>query len=699
MEIIGTKEFDILRGLNLNHKAEESIIREFVVEMDTGRWSSIEECKERFLHYGENPHKSLYMYPEIADSWVRSKKFGVNPQDQKLGYILKPRELEALILDNWAMVKITNKFMKDHLNLLSASGYFMCLTDANGVLLLTAGGKERAEKFETINGVPGAVWTEKLIGTNCHSMCINLQRPVQIIGPYYYCDVVYDNVGSGTPIMDENGKLMGVLLVIDVNTPEKQVQQTNLLSWVISAGLAIESQLRLYKQSYFLSLHNKSFERLKKEPIRAGRIILDREGKIYHIDREAAKILDIQRKDALDRPFTEASKISLPIEKVLRKKEPIYKFEAALDKSTSQQYYEIDIEPIFNGENKDPNGVFLRIVLIGSKSKEIVRTKEKEDSFDLIFGKSKALETIIQKARKVASHDGGVLIVGESGTGKELFARAIHDESRSNESFMAINCASIPKSLIESELFGYEGGSFTGAASKGRVGKIELARDGTLFLDEIGDMPLELQPVLLRVLEDKKIMRIGGDKYIPVDFRVIAATNKDLKKMVLNKEFREDLYYRLAVFKLRIPPLRVRGNDILKLAEYFIEKYCRRANINIFPQISPEVCDMFLNYDWPGNVRELENVIAYSLAMATGNNIKLNHLPEDLLCGNSLTKSKTAYEEIKIPEEYSTIEKMEIEAIRNAMEKTGNNVVAAAEILGLGRSTVYRKIKQYQIKF
>ncbi|WP_434510385.1 sigma-54 interaction domain-containing protein [Desulfitobacterium sp. AusDCA] len=699
MEAIGTQDFEILRGLNLSHKAEGNIIKEFVVEMDTARWQAIESCKEHFLKYGVDPRNSLYMYPEVADSWIRSKNYGVDPYQIKLGKNLNSRELKALIRDKVSMIDIAYEFIGKNIDLLTVSNYHMALTDEHGILLFSAGEKHRIETFEEINAVPGAIWTEELIGTNCHSMCINLKKPVQLIGPYYYCKAVTDNIGSGTPIMDENGNILGVLLVISVASPEKQVAQTNLLSWVISAGLAVESQLRLKKQTYYLSLANKTLKSTM-EVIGEGCIILDWKMNVAYINLEAVEIFNIKEKDVIGKPFSKLCKSNLPINEVLDTGKPIYKYEIPLNTHKSLNY-EVDLEPLSNNEkSQENNGVFLRIRKIQqSKKNEQVSDQEKGNPFAPIMGSSKPLQIIVQKARNVAHHDGGILLIGESGTGKELFARAIHDESRQNGPFIAINCASIPRSLFESELFGYEGGSFTGAERSGRVGKIELARGGTLFLDEIGEMPLELQPVLLRVLEDKQIMRVGGTKYIPVDFRVVAATNKDLWKMVLDKEFREDLYFRLAVFKLNIPPLRARGNDILKLAESFIEEKCRDANIKKYPVISPEVCEFFLNYDWIGNVRQLKNVIAYSLAMVTGNTIKKNHLPDELFDPNRLKKIAGENEETKSLDELSSMERIELEAIKDTMKKVKNNVKDAADLLGLGRSTVYRKLKQYHIEF
>lgn len=697
MDIIKSKDFNFLRELNLNHKAESTNVKEFIVKMDTQRWLAIKESKERFLRYGDDPHNSPCMYPEIADSWIRSKKYGVDPYQKKLGFIMKPKDLHTLILDKWDLVNITNTFMLRNLGLLSLSGFLMCLTDENGVLLLSAGAKSKVEYFEAINAVPGAVWTEREIGTNCHSMCINLQRPVQIMGPYYYCDIVYDNLGSGTPIMDDNGKLLGVLLVVTDLTPDKQIQQTNLLSWVISAGLAIENKLKLQRQIYLLSLSD-TFKNFNGEFNEKGCIILNKEKYIYYIDRQMAENLDIPRKEAIDQHYSEVLKLHYPIENLLNHNEPIYNSPITIDNGTLKLPYYMNIEPIFAEENQGVNGFILTFFTNSQEESGQDWHEKDQDPFSPIIGNSESLRSVIHKARKFACHDGSILLQGESGTGKEIFAKAIHEQSKRTGSFIAINCASIPKSLIESELFGYEGGAFTGAERRGRVGKIELAKGGTLFLDEIGDMPLEVQAVLLRVLEDKKIMRVGGTKYISVDFKIISATNKDLKKMVLKGEFREDLYFRLAVFKLTIPPLASRDDDVIKLAEYFVEKECRKDNIKNYPQLSTEVCDLFINYNWPGNVRQLENVITYSLAMSSGRTIKIAHLPEDLQEAIKYNKLMPKNEDPKFLNQLSNIEKIEMEAIKEALKKSGNNVTEVAEILGLGRSTVYRKIKQYGIK-
>lgn len=309
-------------------------------------------------------------------------------------------------------------------------------------------------------------------------------------------------------------------------------------------------------------------------------------------------------------------------------------------------------------------------------------------TFEDIVGSSTVLNQAIDVAKRVSDTPFNVLLNGESGTGKELFAQAIHNQYSPEGPFIPINCGSLPSSLIDSELFGYEGGAFTGAERKGRQGKIEMANGGTLFLDEIGEMPLEIQPILLRVLDDKKVMRLGGSRYIPVDFRLIAATNKDLYQMVLEKRFRSDLYYRLSTFKIELPPLRERGKDIILIARHLIEKICRKLQYHQ-PELSSEVCKILKEYPWPGNIRQLENAMVYAVVMTQDGIIKANNLPNELKYSNSINYENN---------NRMTIKEAEKIRIQEAIQYTGNNKNQVAKILGLSKTTVYRKIKEYGIE-
>lgn len=318
---------------------------------------------------------------------------------------------------------------------------------------------------------------------------------------------------------------------------------------------------------------------------------------------------------------------------------------------------------------------------------------ETDYSFSSIIGESNRMEHARKLAGRFAPSSANILLIGESGTGKELFAQAIHQQSRPSGPFMGLNCAAIPRNLLESELFGYDGGAFTGAKKSGSQGKIELAEGGTLFLDEIGDMPLETQAVLLRVLEDKQVMRVGGSRYRPIDFRLIAATNRDLKLMVDEGLFRLDLYYRLSVLSVAIPPLRQRGKDIITLAEFFLQKHSKDGNK--IPEIDKDTRLRLMEYNWPGNVRQLENAMIYALHILDGTIILPEHLPVEIT-GNGMEQEKRPIpaqaKQENLNEVVSSKEAEEI-AIQNALDKAGNNIAAAAHLLGISKSTLYRRLK------
>ncbi|UCC39080.1 MAG: sigma-54-dependent Fis family transcriptional regulator [Candidatus Aminicenantes bacterium] len=301
--------------------------------------------------------------------------------------------------------------------------------------------------------------------------------------------------------------------------------------------------------------------------------------------------------------------------------------------------------------------------------------------FEGIIAKSPKMLKIIELIKTVAPTNATVLIIGKTGTGKEVIARAIHHQSpRRNKPFIATSCAALPESLLESELFGHEKGSFTGAVER-KKGKFEAGDSGTLFLDEIGEINANTQIHLLRALEEKKITRVGGNEEIKVDVRVIAATNKDLKTMVKQGGFREDLYYRLNVVTIELPPLKDRMEDILPLAEHFLKKYAEENNKRI-KNFSPEVVEFMLNYSWPGNVRELENMIERGVILSKNTAIALGELPQDIIH--------------PAPADGKTIEAVEKNHIISVLEETNGNVSKAAKILGVRRTTLYNKLKKYE---
>jgi transcriptional regulator with PAS, ATPase and Fis domain len=309
-------------------------------------------------------------------------------------------------------------------------------------------------------------------------------------------------------------------------------------------------------------------------------------------------------------------------------------------------------------------------------------------TFESIMGVSEAITNLKADAQKAAASLAPVLITGESGTGKELFAQAIHHASpRRLQPFVRINCAAIPRDLLESELFGYERGAFTGAKTDGKPGKFELADGGTVFLDEIGDLPWEMQPKLLRVLEEKEFERVGGTRMIRSDFRLMAASNQNLERMVAEKRFRRDLFYRLNVFSLAIPPLRERRPDILAIGRRLLQRMAAEAAMAEV-RLAPQAEAALLGYEWPGNVRELSNVLERALATLEGDSIDLEDLPFHLRHRSSAGQAPPS----SLREHQSTSEK---EALRRALRETGHNKARAARRLGIHRTLLYKKMKKY----
>jgi len=318
-------------------------------------------------------------------------------------------------------------------------------------------------------------------------------------------------------------------------------------------------------------------------------------------------------------------------------------------------------------------------------------------SFSQILGNNRALRDSIRLARDISRSNINVLITGESGTGKELFARAIHMESNREGYFVPINCSAIPNELIESELFGYAAGAFTGALKTGKIGKMELANNGTLFLDEIGDMPLSMQPKILRVLENGEMTKIGSEKTIKTNIRIITATNKNLSEMVEAGLFRKDLYYRLNSVVINLPPLRERKDDIPLLVNRFIEDYCMEYGINILG-ITPEVLDSFVNHSWEGNIRELKNVIERIVVLARNSNtgvIDASFLPQNL---GGIRKPIPAAKQDSIYDLNTILENAEREALINVMRISGGNKAHCAKLLNIPRSTLYFKLKKHNLE-
>lgn len=432
------------------------------------------------------------------------------------------------------------------------------------------------------------------------------------------------------------------------------------------------------------------------ETTHEGIFAINRNGYIKHSNSIAEALFSTTKGDIIGSHINKFM-MGCPALEVIRtgigytENEEIYK------RGNSSLHLIVTAKPFFS--NNEVNGVVLSFRDISEAEKLVykINTRALKYTFDDILGESDAIRRAKNQALLTARGNSTVLIMGESGTGKEMFAKAIHYASpRAKQPFVSVNCGAIPENLLESELFGYEKGAFTGASEKGKIGKFEMASGGTIFLDEIGDMPLHLQVKILHVLQNMRYERVGGNKTVIVDVRVIAATNKDLEAMIWEGTFREDLYYRLSVIPMNIPPLRDRKEDIRLLMNHFLEKYKTFMNRKI-TGFDKDAEQAYLNYDWPGNVRELENAVEYGTNMAFGDVIGLDALPARLLKKEA---SSITIGEMDLPLT-EQIRHYEREIILNKLNKHRNdsNVKdVVAKELGLSRATLYRKLAELNIR-
>jgi PAS domain S-box-containing protein len=441
------------------------------------------------------------------------------------------------------------------------------------------------------------------------------------------------------------------------------------------------------------------------EQIHAGACVTDAEGIITHFNEPYGRFLGVEAKEQIGRHITEV--VENTRMHIVAK---TGKAESNARQSIHGEIMLVQRIPI--KENGKVVAVFGQVTFksikeVGQLAKKLaelesqVRLYEKQlnsmrttrYSFDSIIGQSPSLLRLKKEARQAAATNLSVLISGESGTGKELFAQSIHNASpRKLQPFIQLNCAAIPKDLLEAELFGYDKGAFTGAKSTGKPGKFQLADSGSLFLDEIGDLPLEMQPKLLRALEEKEFERVGGNTIIRSDFRLIAASNQDLEGMVIRGEFRADLFYRLNVVPLHIPPLRERADDIVCLARHLLQQSVADT-AQPMVDFTPTAEALLRQHPWPGNVRELNNVIERTMATFEGDRITSADLPFYLHRGKDKLSS------VNMPGSLlkEVVAKAEKTAIQDALKMTGYNKVNAAELLGIHRTLLYKKISRYNI--
>lgn len=641
--------------------SEKFVIDQNIRTEDKNYIERVKQLKLEILKGVVDPSEVDLVQPEIIDSWIRSRNYGLElHQSPRTSLVIPKADMEKLLVENRILINATLSSLHQFEPLLHAN-YDILLSDPNGIFLLTMLGENNKISYESFNLAPGTVWNEKTIGTSAMSLVSVLKRPIQVCGPEIYLDDFQTVASSSAPIFDIKDNLAGILSIATINY--QCVNSFNLsLVASIAALIQKEFQLALYKEMY------KATNEASDEAL----ITIDDQGFITYVNQAAVSLFQHVGNNLIGRPLDSLLGNQSKIKKALKSGQSLSNTDIDIPKLGARQ---CSLHPI---EDHQGSRFGCLIVMKRSKTDHAVTNG---DAFAAIIGSSAPIRETVSLVRRFAGCESNILLQGESGTGKELFARAIHSISRPDCPFVAVNCGAIPKTLAESELFGYEGGSFTGAERQGRKGKIEYAGNGTLFLDEIGDLSLDLQPILLRVLEEKQIVRVGGTRSIQVDFQLIAASNKNLLDLMKKGLFREDLYYRLAIFKIALPPLRERGQDILLLSEHFLSALAQKREIPS-PTLNRAAKTILLQYSWPGNVRQLQNCLTYAASLTCDGVIRLENLPEEI----RLTPA---------PSEKEPAPHQEMESIRQALQKSGHNVSDAALALGLSRATLYRKIRHF----
>ena len=626
----------------------------------------------------------------LSDSWSRCLDMGVDPAPRSCWDFTPMDQLEPFTS---TLRMICGDVETATYEAIKGKRLLITITNANARVARTCGDLEVLRLADKLNFGPGANWTEKCVGTNAIGTALFTGRPMQVFGEEHFCRSHHSWSCTAAPIFDPRGNVWGCY---DISGPRDADHSRNL-DLVLRAAGALERQLcQIYCSelegqmgSLFSSVFNS---------VMTGILSLDNSGRITTANSAAETLLSRP-----DRPLRG------------RRADEFFDFEALLARGKHASMSEpvvlkcfvkpdlfVRAMPVFgaNGVWRDTIVTICEsqrtrlAVSAGGMDKRTPPKGECAKGFEHILHAGAAMRQTIQQAANAARTPSTVLLSGESGTGKELFARGIHQAGPlAGGPFVAVNCGAFSEELVQSELFGYCEGAFTGAAKRGRIGKFEKADKGVLFLDEISEMPLSQQVNLLRALEERAIVPVGGHEPRPVDVKVVAATNKNLRELVEQGRFREDLFYRLNVVGISIPPLRERGDDIMLLANHHLRRLCSEFGTNSM-EIDLEAEEALMSHDWPGNVRELVNSLEYAVNNSSGELLQAEHLPPYVLEGfraeGSAGRGNTASE--------FQLKKREVETIREALDFHDGNVSKTAKALGIGRNTLYAKIQKFRIQ-
>jgi len=614
---------------------------------------------------------------------------GVDPYSKRPIGTLNNKEIKALLERNRHLIEVSWPILKMIGEMIRGSGFRVDVVDKDGYFLKILSDMEILEESKKLGSVIGANRSELTSGTNGIGVALSTGKPIQILGPEHYNICHHNWTCSTAPIHDPSGNIIGAVNM----SGNYRLLHKHTLGMVVGISNAIESALVTEKKVYELSTTNR-FLKTIIESINDGLVILDKEGKITHLNSIAGGILGKEPPDAIGEPINKLIKTNFSLFDILNNRKGYLEKEITITPFGSKESFQYllteKLVEDYEGKSQGIMALFKEMRKVHRLVGGIIGAKARFNFSDII-GNNKKLKRAVNLAKTASVSSCKILIQGESGTGKEIFAQAIHNNSnRRDNPFIAINCAAIPRDLVESELFGYEEGAFTGAKRGGRPGKLELAEGGTLFLDEIESMPLESQPKLLRVIESNQLMRIGGNKIITTDVRIISSTNQDLLLAVKKGNFREDLLYRINTVTVDIPPLRERKDDIPILVKYICDKIGRRINKNNI-EIDKKVLEVLCEYNWPGNIRELENVLESAIILSKNNKITMDVINENIKYFKANNPNP------RDNNKAGPLIDLEKEAILKTLEEAKDNISKASKTLGIDRSTLYRKIKKYKI--
>ena len=629
--------------------------------------------------------ESLAVMPPVSklvlSSWQRSARAGVEPGARLAPLAVRGDDgMEQLRNRSYDLMWAAKGLFVNSAHLLERSGSIMMLTDQNGVVLEVAGDMGTRELAQAIHLMEGGNWHESVVGTNGIGTALAMRRPVQVHAAEHFCEGIKRWTCAAAPVFFPGTER--VLGVVDISGPPSTYQGSNLVL-AVAAARQIEAVLAERASREHIYLLEACLKFGARDNM-AAMIVLDRNAKIIHLSGSLPGF-DLRLGSSLPglEPGRAVEEWSRRLPDGLR---PDWLHPVSVD---GRGIGALLVVPNISRGLAVASHQYSGLAARPESNSEIDPLR---NGFGNLAGNSATLQTAINRAQQLSGRRVSVLIHGETGVGKELFARAIHgDEARSGP-FITFNCGATTKELIGSELFGHVRGAYTGATNEGRAGRFELAHGGTLCLDEIGDLPLELQPVLLRALEEGIVSRLGEAKPRRVDVRLLAMTNRDLLKEVEAGHFRRDLYHRIGVTSIRVPPLRERAGDIELLANHFNHRLAQRHGLAP-RKLSPDVMAILNAYSWPGNVREMRNVIESLLLTSNDELVRCDELPEEVL-----TAAGTGAGASAAASAATSLEEAERLAIVCAVKSMHGNLTKAARALGVSRSTLYRKVERYHLE-